>query len=184
EVDLGAKQIRFHGCETAEAKISVAKTRLALVTSQLSARSGLTNRERKALNREANILRRWLFPDGQGLANQRGQNARLINRHRQALKGGSWRKPNKRERRTARRVYKEEHIQPVQKRPDYRQPILITEKERLELIGRRDKMLKKQLKKQAWFERKHHGQAVTMDSQDCVEATHVITPSEGERLAR
>jgi hypothetical protein len=149
EVDLETKEIRFLGCEDDEAMINAAEKRLALVTSQLSARSGLTNRERRELNREGDILCRWLFPDDKRLATQRGEHARLINRHNRALSGEKWRKPSKRERREARRHYREQHT--VQKRPDYRPAAVLPETTRQELIKSREK----QVKKQAWFERKH-----------------------------
>jgi hypothetical protein len=148
EVNLETKKIRFLGCEDGEAMINAAEKRLALVTSRLSARSGLTNRYRRELNREGNILRRWLSPDGKKLATQRGNLARLINRHNRALSGQGWRKPSKRQRRDARRHYREQHT--LQKRPDYRPPVM-TEEERLELIKSREQ----KVKKQAWFERRH-----------------------------
>jgi hypothetical protein len=155
--------------------ISAAEKRLALVTSQLSARSGLTNRERRELNREGDILRRWLFPDDTRLANQRGEHARLINRHSRALSGEKWRKPSKRERREARRHYREEHA--VQKRPDYHPAVVLPETTRQELISRRDKKL-------IWFERKHRDGLSQPTSPDCAKTTQVITPSEGDKLAR
>jgi len=149
EVDLTTKEIRFLGYGGDEAMINAAEKRLALVTSQLSARSGLTNRERRELNREGNILRRWLSPDGKKLATQRGDLARLINRHSRALSGEKWRKRSKRERREARRHYREQHT--LQKRPDYHPAVVLPEKTRQELIKSREQ----KLKKQAWFERRH-----------------------------
>jgi len=134
EVDLTKASIRFSSCES---------------------KSGLTNRERRALNREANILRRWLSPDARMLT--RARFARIANRRRRALSGERLRKPTKREAREARCAYREQHTQPVQRRPNYEPPVL-TEPMRLELIEarRQDGIRRLQAeKKRAWFERKH-----------------------------
>jgi hypothetical protein len=62
EVSLGTKEIRFLGDnrEDKEAQIRAAEKRAALVELELKARSGLTNRNRRALNRETNCLHEWL----------------------------------------------------------------------------------------------------------------------------
>jgi hypothetical protein len=174
EVDLKTKEIRFAGCEDDNAMIGMAEERLAAVTRQLGAKSGLTNRERRELSREANILRRWLFPDDKRSVNQRGMHARLINRRRRALSGEKSRKPSKRECREARRHYREQHT--LQKRPDYRAPVVITEEKRQELIKRRDKKLIR-------FNRKHRDGLSQPTRQRCAETTQVITLSEGDKLA-
>jgi hypothetical protein len=178
EVDLKTMAIRFSGCEGDKATIGLVEERLAAVTRQLGARSGLTNRERRELSREANILRRWLFPDDKRSVNQRGVRARLINRRRRALSvnasGEKSRKPSKRECREARRHYREQHA--PQKRPDYHTPVMMTEKERQELIKRRDKKL-------IWFNRGHRDGLSQPTSLGCAETTQVITLSEGDKLA-
>jgi hypothetical protein len=75
EVDLATKGIRFLGCEGYEAMTSAVDERIAQLTSRLDARSGLTNRERRALNRERNFLQKWKsgwrWDDGQKLAIER-----------------------------------------------------------------------------------------------------------------
>jgi hypothetical protein len=60
EVDLKTGTIRWPGCEDLETMIGAAENRLALVISQLSAPSGLTNRQRRGLNRGRNNLSLWL----------------------------------------------------------------------------------------------------------------------------
>jgi len=156
EVDLTTASIRFHGCESDEAKISAAERQLAMVAGQLNARSGFTNRERRQLKREANILRRWLFPDARTLSRARLQS--IANRRYcalSALSGQGWPKPSKRQRREARRNYRD--APPIERRPDYKPPVL-TEPERLELINARKRLGNERAqaeKKQAWFKRKY-----------------------------
>jgi hypothetical protein len=59
EVDLAAKTIRFD-CEDHEAQRTAVEKRIAQLTSMVNARSGWTNRGRRALNRERRFLLRWM----------------------------------------------------------------------------------------------------------------------------
>ena len=153
-VDLATKKVHFTGCDDREAMVGAAGDRLALINSQLNARSGSTNRERRMLNREANILRRWLWPDYKPPAKQRSERNRFLNgfrnrrRSRKLTKWG-WPKPTKRECREARRTYREEHTQ--WKRPDWSQPVVCSEEERARLLRKGNTIQKKR----AWFKRKH-----------------------------
>jgi hypothetical protein len=136
EVDLETKTIRFFACKDQEAMISAAEKRFALVISQLDARSGLTNRERRALNREANILRRWLdpypgatrtkdpwlFPEARTPEERR----RMLNRVRNPIP--TRRKTTNRRAREARRWYREQPppfgLGTTQTRPDCNPPVV------------------------------------------------------------
>jgi hypothetical protein len=149
ELDLRTKAIRFFGCEDEKSNVNAVEKRLALVTSQ---RSGLTNKKRRALNREANILRRWLSPD----ARTSDWRSRLkgLKRSINNLKFSRRRKRTKRTVREARRTYREQHTH-LQRRPDYTQKPVISMDE-LEHIRRlRDVQEAKKEAKRAWFERKH-----------------------------
>jgi hypothetical protein len=144
DVDLKTRAIRFLGCKDQEAMIRAAENRAALVTSQLDARSGLTNRERRALSNERNILRRWLEPkaslkiDHRPLNNIRKQLSVTPTRRR---------KPSKRRARDARRWNREQNLQ---RRPDY-DPCVVN-MEQLEQI---QQLRGVKEAKQSWFERKH-----------------------------
>jgi hypothetical protein len=59
EVDLATKTIHF-GCEDYAAQRDAAAKRIAQLTKLLNARSGWTNRGRRALNRERRFLLRWM----------------------------------------------------------------------------------------------------------------------------
>ena len=175
EVDLKTRAIRFLGCEDQEAMISAAEKRVALVTSQLDERSGLTNRERRALNREANILRRWLSPDAKTPEQRRRALNRLRNQRR-AIMTNQRRKPTKRRARKARRDYREQRT--LQKRPDYTPPVLCDEARRRELR----RLFWVQKAKQSWFERKHGKEVNETACRDvatearpvCAESTHAV----------
>jgi hypothetical protein len=131
--------------------ISAAEKRAALVTSQLDARSGLTNKERRALSNERNILRRWLFPDAETPLRRPGLLKSLTNLRKSMAKP---RKPTKRRARQARRTYREQHTE-LQRRPDHTQKPVIS----MEQLERARRLRGIQEAKQAWFERKH-GQKV------------------------
>ena len=144
--------------------ISVAENRVAALSSMIGARSGFTNRERRALNREAKILRRWLFPDAETPGQRRRQLNRLKNQRR-AIITTRRRKPTKRRAREARRDYREQRA--LQKRPDYTQPVVCGPERRKRLI----RLRRVQQAKQAWFERKH-GKEESMPV--CSETAHVV----------
>jgi hypothetical protein len=129
EVNLRTKAIRFFGCEDDKAKINAVEKHLAEVTRQLKARSGLTNKERRALNREANILRRWLEPKA-SLKMDRRVLKSIRNLGLSITPNRRW-KPSKRRGREARRWNREQNLQ---RRPDY-DPCVITTDE-LECIRR------------------------------------------------
>src|SRR6266480_3797385 len=128
EVDLRTKTIRFFGCEDQQAMISAVEKRLALVTSQLRSRSGLTNRERRALSNEGNVLRRWLSTEFE--TPDSPEVKKSLNNLRYARR----KKPTKRRARKARQLYSEQHTH-LQRRPDYNPPPVIT-LDQLELMRR------------------------------------------------
>lgn len=164
ELNLKTRAIRFLGCEDQEAMIRAAEKRFALVTSHLDAHSGLTNRERRALNREANILHRWLFPDAK-TPGERRRALNILGNQRRAIMTTQRRKPTKRRAREARRDYREHRT--LQKRPDYTQPIVLS----VEGRERLRRLRRVQQRKQAWFERKH-GKEESMPV--CSETAHVV----------
>jgi hypothetical protein len=147
EVDLATKTVRFD-CDDHEAQRTAAEKRLALINGQLNARSGLTNQKRRMLNREANMLQRWLSPDNDPKAKKRRELNRLRNQRRRIL-SGERRKPTKRECREARRFDREPHTQ--WKRPDYSPPVVLDKGGRARLR----RIRKAIFKKQDWFKRKH-----------------------------
>jgi hypothetical protein len=137
EVDLGTKIIRFFGCEDDKAKVSAVEKRLALVTSQLRTRSGLTNKERRALSNEGNVLRRWLDPypgatrtkDAPWLfpeARTPEERRRMLNRFRNPTP--KRRKPTNRRAREARRWHREQPpplgLGTLQTRPGCNPPVV------------------------------------------------------------
>jgi hypothetical protein len=169
EVDLEAKTIRFFACRDQEAMISAAEKRFALVTGQLDARSGLTNRERRALNREANILRRWLFPDAK-TPRERRLSIKMAN-NLQRASGASGRKTIRRRAREARRDYREQHT--LEKRPDYTPSPVISQDQ----LKRMRQLVRVRKAKQAWFERKH-GRKVNESACRCAATKKTLLSAE------
>jgi hypothetical protein len=163
EVDLKTRAIRFLGCEDQEAMMSVAENRVAALSSMIGARSGFTNRERRALNKEVRILRGWLSPDAKTPEQRRRALNRLRNQRR-AITTNQRRKATKRRAREARRDYREQRT--LEKRPDYTPPVLSVDE-----LKRLRRLFWVQKEKQAWFERKH-GKEESMPV--CSETAHVV----------
>jgi len=88
-VDLATKMIRFAGCENREAMTAAAEKRLALVSAQLNGKGGLTNRERRVLSRERNLLSYWLMPERDNLT--RARDAGYARRKKATMKKLLWR---------------------------------------------------------------------------------------------
>ncbi len=148
EVSLDPREIRFRGCDSDEARIAAVKQRLSLIDGQLEARSGPTNKERRALNREANVLRRWLSPDDSLVKLPRSEKAKISNL-RSGIRSAKRRKPTKRERRVSRRAYREQHELHVQVRPDYSPPVFSLDE--LKAIRR---IHEARVAKEDWFRKK------------------------------
>jgi hypothetical protein len=143
QVSLESREIRFPGCDSHEAKVIAVEKRLVSVADQLAARSGVTNRERRALSREANMLRRWLSPDGNiPPRKQRRQQASVSNLQRRKR-----RKLTKRERREVRKSYRERT--PIQVWPDYSPQVISVDQ--LEAIRR---VMHAREAKEDWFTKK------------------------------
>jgi hypothetical protein len=174
EVDLKTRAIRFLGCEDQEAMIRAAEHRLAASSDMIGARSGFTNRDRRALNQEIKILRRWLSPDAKTPEQRRRALNRLRNQRR-AITTNQRRKTTKRRAREARRDYREQRT--LQKRPDYAPPIVLS----IEGRERLRRLRRVQQRKQAWFERKHGREVNETACRDeatetrpvCAETAHV-----------
>ena len=60
-VDLATKTIRFEGCKDREARCDAVKARIALLEDMMARPSGFTNRERRAMRREKNLLEWALY---------------------------------------------------------------------------------------------------------------------------